>query len=172
MDIPNPKCGTCKSYWEPDDNDIKSSGLIFRNCKKSRENSIRNNIKRKCEHSKRTSKCKECGGSQICPHDVIRSSCKECEGSQICPHNKRRSRCKECGGNSICEHNKRKSECKECNLPLYLVNLQKKNINRCLKTCKLSKTKPSIEYFGCSSEYFEEFFQKKMDNFNYIMKLK
>jgi len=67
-----------------------------------------------CQHNRRRSQCKECGGSQICEHNRIRSTCKECGGSQICEHNRRRSECKECGGSQICEHNRRRSECKEC----------------------------------------------------------
>ena len=67
-----------------------------------------------CEHNKRKSRCKECGGSQICEHNKVRSHCKECGGSQICEHNKARSHCKECGGSQICEHNKQKNRCKEC----------------------------------------------------------
>ena len=137
-----------------------------------------------CEHNKRKSRCKDCGGSQICPHNREKSTCKDCGGSQVCEHNKQKSqcrdcggvsicdhnrvksKCKDCGGGSICEHSKEKSKCKECNLPLYLVGLQRKNLKRCLKLSNLSKTKPSIEYLGCSSEYFVEYFKKKMDLFN------
>ena len=68
----------------------------------------------KCEHGKRKSRCKECGGSEICEHGKRKSRCKECGGSEICEHGKRKSRCKECGGSEICEHGKQKSTCKEC----------------------------------------------------------
>ena len=67
-----------------------------------------------CEHNKRKSRCKECGGSQICEHNKHKSHCKECGGSQICEHNKYKTQCKECKGSQICEHNKHKSQCKEC----------------------------------------------------------
>ena len=67
-----------------------------------------------CEHERRRSQCKECGGSEICEHERLRSRCKECGGSEICLHGRFRSRCKECGGSEICEHNKQKSHCKEC----------------------------------------------------------
>ena len=30
----------------------------------------------KCEHGKRKSYCKDCGGSQICEHNKIKSNCK------------------------------------------------------------------------------------------------
>jgi len=68
----------------------------------------------KCEHGKRKSYCKECGGSQICEHERIKSSCKECGGSQICKHGRQKIFCKECCGSQICEHGKRKTECKDC----------------------------------------------------------
>ena len=67
-----------------------------------------------CEHSRRSSYCKECGGASICEHNKVRSSCKECGGASICEHNRIRSYCKECGGGSICEHNRQRSSCKEC----------------------------------------------------------
>ena len=68
----------------------------------------------KCEHNRRKSRCKNCGGSQICEHNRIKSTCKKCKGSQICEHNREKSYCKDCKGSQICEHNRRKSTCKDC----------------------------------------------------------
>jgi len=68
-----------------------------------------------CEHGKRKSRCKECGGSELCTHDKIKYNCKDCNGSLFCEHGNRKPQCKECGGCSICEHNVRKSYCKICN---------------------------------------------------------
>ena len=34
--VRNPKCGTCKSYWKPDETDILTSGLLAKCCKKCR----------------------------------------------------------------------------------------------------------------------------------------
>ena len=115
-----------------------------------------------CEHNKRKSVCKECGGASICEHKKRKSRCKECGGSEICEHNKTKYRCKECGGGEICEHNKRKDQCKDCNLLLCLVSLQRGSIRRMLLSENLIKTKPTIEYLGCSAEYFLEYLQKKM----------
>lgn len=56
----------------------------------------------KCEHNRRTSECRECGGSRICEHDRRKSECKDCGGSQVCHHNKIKSYCKICGGSSLC----------------------------------------------------------------------
>jgi len=38
----------------------------------------------KCEHGKRKSTCKECGGSAFCEHGKRKSRCKECGGSGLC----------------------------------------------------------------------------------------
>ncbi|KAJ3379111.1 hypothetical protein HDU80_002587 [Chytriomyces hyalinus] len=70
--------------------------------------------KKRCEHNRVPSQCKECGGSQICEHNRLRARCKECGGLHICEHNRERSTCKECGGSQICEHNRERSKCKEC----------------------------------------------------------
>jgi hypothetical protein len=56
---------------------------------------------------------------------------------------------------------------------LYLVNLQRGSIARIMKQTNIAKTKPSIEYLGCSAEYFKEYIQLKMttemnfDNIHY-----
>ena len=68
----------------------------------------------KCEHGRRKSQCKECGGSSICEHGRQKSRCKECGGVSICEHGRQKSQCKECGGSSICKHGRLKSTCKEC----------------------------------------------------------
>ena len=200
--VVNPKCSGCKSFWSPDESDIKGSGLVCKTCRRCRDYSkknkeqntcIHNKIKSRCKecggseicqhnrqksscrecggvsicpHNRIKSRCKECGGNEICQHNRQKSSCRECGGSQICPHNKRKSRCQECGGSSICQHNRRKSQCKECDLQLYLIHLQRNQIKRCINLSNLTKTKPSIEYLGCSAEYFIEYLKKKMDKFN------
>jgi len=68
----------------------------------------------KCEHGRRPSRCKECGGSGICLHGRQRTQCRDCGGGGICEHNRRRSRCKECGGNGICMHGRQGDQCREC----------------------------------------------------------
>ena len=68
--------------------------------------------------------------------------------------------------NNKCEHNKDYRNCKICNIQLYLINLQRKQLRKCLKNSNLQKTKPSISYLDCSVEYFIEYFQKKMNNWN------
>lgn len=67
-----------------------------------------------CNHDRIRSRCLECKGSEICTHDHLRITCKQCKGSSICKHDRLRSRCKECNGASICTHNCIKSQCKKC----------------------------------------------------------
>ena len=67
-----------------------------------------------CEHGRRKCRCKYCGGSDICEHSRHKSICKDCGGSQICEHGNIKSTCKDCGGASICEHDRIKAKCKEC----------------------------------------------------------
>ena len=86
----------------------------------------------KCKHEKRISRCRECGGSELCIHDRIKYACKECKGSQICEHENIKTQCKECKGCSICVHNIRKSICKECNGSEICIH--KKRKSRC-KEC-------------------------------------
>jgi hypothetical protein len=115
-----------------------------------------------CEHNRTKATCKKCGGSQICIHNIMKAVCKQCGGSSICIHNKVKSRCKECGGSEICEHQISKFDCKVCNLMKCLVSLQRKSIRRMLISGNLTKLKPTIEYLGCSGEYFSEYLKKKM----------
>jgi hypothetical protein len=65
-----------------------------------------------------------------------------------------------------CEHNKFKQACKLCNFKLYLVNLQRTQIKRCLKKSNLNKYKHSIEYLGCSIQDLIDIFEQKMKSYN------
>jgi hypothetical protein len=195
----NPKCSKCKCYFTPTDLKSSGLPFkTCQKCRTRNNNEKCEHNKRKsqcevcggseiCEHNKRKSicktcngasicihnkiksTCKACNGSQICNHNKIKSICKECKGGSICIHNKEKSKCRDCGGSSFCIHNKQKSRCKECNFKLYLVQLQRKQINRCFKNSKMNKSKHSIEYLGCSVEEFINFFQKKIEYFNSFM---
>ena len=70
--------------------------------------------RKKCEHGRQRSKCKDCGGCGICEHGHVRTRCKECGGGSICEHGRFRNVCKECGGSSICEHGRRQHYCRDC----------------------------------------------------------
>jgi hypothetical protein len=184
MDTPNPKCTRCKCYWKPDENDVKINGLVCKTCKKCRERKKKFDDENKCIHNKRKEICckcdgsafcihnkhkvicRNCNGSALCIHNKQKATCRECNGNAFCIHNKRKSRCIECDGSAFCIHNRQKSNCKDCNFKLYLVGLQRKQINRCFKQSALEKTKHSIEYLGCNPEELITIFNKKMQYFN------
>ena len=110
----NPKCNTCKTYWKPDETDIKPSGACAKSCKKCRNRQKELRLKKKCEHGKEKRHCRECGGSSYCEHNVRKGRCKECGGSSLCEHKLEKSSCVKCGGSSICEHNRERRRCREC----------------------------------------------------------
>ena len=75
---------------------------------------IWNGRKLLCEHGKRKSRCRECGGSQICEHGKRKDQCRECTPSAFCEHGKQKAQCRQCGGSQICEHGKWKAQCRQC----------------------------------------------------------
>lgn len=116
-----------------------------------------------CEHDKIRIKCVQCHGSQICEHNKIKNMCRDCNGSIFCEHKHRKYDCLLCKGKGICEHSKRKNVCSICSPQRYLVNVQRQNIYRLFnKSETLQKTTHSIEYLGCSIEYFLEYIKSKM----------
>ena len=74
--------------------------------------------------------------------------------------------------NNKCEHNKYTGKCIICNPSLYLINIQRGQIWRCLKLSTQNKTKSSIEYLGCDVDYFKDYIQKKMDIYNQTAEVK
>ena len=86
----------------------------------------------KCEHGKKKSNCKKCGGSSYCQHGKQKHDCKECGGSSFCQHGKWKRYCRECGGSSFCQHDKIKNYCKECGGVSYCQHgKQKSRCNEC-----------------------------------------
>ena len=57
-----------------------------------------------CEHGRRKSRCKDCGGSAFCEHGRQKSRCKDCGGSAFCEHGRIKSQCKDCGGTAMCSN--------------------------------------------------------------------
>jgi hypothetical protein len=115
-----------------------------------------------CKHNRQRCRCVDCNGASICQHKKQKHRCKICKGSSICDHNKMRHQCGICGGSSVCEHNRLRRSCKDCNFTGYLIQMQRNNLNRVLKSSNLEKTMPSIEYLGCNAVYFRDFIQSKM----------
>ncbi len=105
------KCTRCLVNLPKDHFSKKRSGDLYKRCTHCVEK-VRHY--RGCEHNKRRSRCKECGGSEICQHGRRRDICKECGGIGICQHGRQKHICKECNGASICQHGKERHTCKKC----------------------------------------------------------
>ena len=97
-----------------------------------------------CEHGRRRSVCKDCGGSGICEHGRQRVVCKDCGGPGICEHGRVRCQCKDCGGPGICEHGRRRSVCKDCGGSSIC---EHRRVRRECKLCK--KCKHGIKTMDC-----------------------
>ena len=99
---------------------------------------------KKCEHGRKRSVCKECGGSGICEHGRRRSQCKECGGSGICEHGRERSSCNDCGGSSMCEHGRRRRYCMDD-----LVVLGGKKLKKCGVVSHVSMSMEDFVGYSC-----------------------
>ena len=100
----------------------------------------------KCEHNKRKSNCKECGGSAYCEHNKQKRRCKECGGSDICDHDKRKARCKQCGGSEICVHNIMKQCCIKCSPEKFCIH--NRYVNRC-RDCDAGLCEHNRNIYAC-----------------------
>ena len=67
-----------------------------------------------CQHGRKKSQCRTCGGSGFCKHDRLKSRCFACGGSSFCSHGRKRSQCKDCKGSGLCVHLRQKSQCRDC----------------------------------------------------------
>lgn len=158
----NPKCNSCHCYWKPDETDVKSSGLVCKTCKRCRDKLKEKNKKYYEQNADKVKEYqKEYREQNI---DKIKEYDKKYYEKNA---DKKKEYLKEWYEKNKCEHNKGYRECKLCNLPLYLINIQRGQINRCFKLSSKNKKKSSIEYLGCDTEYFIEYFEKKMDLWNY-----
>ena len=111
-----------------------------------------------CEHNKIKSQCKDCGGGGICEHGRQRSQCKDCGGSQICEHTKIKSQFKDCGGGGICEHRRQRPSCPTCDPLGHLAGVVQSRIYTALKN---DKEMGSTEYLGCNTETFQKHIEQQ-----------
>lgn len=154
------KCGGCKTLRNINDDFEIYKGKRRKTCKECKKRREKYRDRYKCEHEKRRSQCKDCGGSQICEHGIQRGVCKVCGGSQICEHGKQRSICKVCGGSSICKHGKQRCRCKDCDLHGYLAKISR---NRIYKALKGDKDLSSEEYLGCDIKIFKKHIEDQFE---------
>ena len=158
------KCPNCRC-WRKHKKFLNDKGRLLKTCKKCRNYMREYMRKKKCEHNKQKSLCKECGGSSICEHNRQKSRCKDCGGSSICDHNRIKRQCKDCGGSSICQHNKHKPQCKDCGgSSICEHNRQKPQCKKCNDPVRIT-----IKHWISSSKRYDKK-QNKYDIVNFIDK--
>ena len=190
----NPKCTSCKRFWKPEDTDIKLSGLYLKCCKtcRNKQKQYRNDSRRNFldmntqEANSKKEKIREYKKQYRNANRKQISQCnqqyRKDNHEKLLENNRRwnnenkdkvreykkhyREIAKQHYHANKCSHERNKHQCKECNFKKYLIHLQRSRLRRCFKNSNLKKTKPSIEYLGCSAEYFMEYFKRKMDKFN------
>ena len=106
-------------------------------------------------------RCKIHTPSLFCDHGKEKYTCKDCNGTQICTHGRVKSICADCGGGSICIHNIERKVCKICNPCSHLLYIVRRRINSAMK--RIKKGKKTLEYLGCSSEFYYEYLEEKFD---------
>jgi len=67
-----------------------------------------------CEHHRRRSVCRDCGGKGLCVHDKQKHTCKQCNGASLCLHGRQTSKCVECQGTGVCDHGVQRYRCSQC----------------------------------------------------------
>ena len=110
--------------------------------------------------------CGCCDGSQICQHGNYKPRCREPEcidqAGCICPCGNLRRFCKECptGGTAYCPCGVLKSTCKVCDPLGHLIAAVRSRIHSALKQ---QKNKHSIEYLGCSWEFYKKYMEERFE---------
>ncbi len=81
-------------------------------------------------HNLRKTRCRQCGGSELCIHDKQKLHCKICGK---CSHGILKTKCLECKHYALCSHMKKRVKCRECNVNLPPVQRVKSTKKRSLK---------------------------------------
>lgn len=106
--------------------------------------------------------CACCEGSQVCPHGKQKAICMEEECIQnsggICPCGKKRYECRECNGGLYCECGKIRRNCSKCDVIGHLMSTVRQRIHDALK---YDKSKKSIEYLGCTIEFYKKYIEER-----------
>ena len=126
-----------------------------------------------CPHGKKQkSRCRECKGSAFCwteghsGFEKQKSQCRDCKGSALCwteghsGYEKQKQYCRECGGSALCKTHSKQS-CQDCDPIGNLINSLRSRVNIALKTAQLPKTKRTLEYLGCTLEFYRAYLQEK-----------
>ncbi len=121
---------------------------------------------------KRKSRCRDCKGSAFCwteghpGYEKWKHYCRDCKGSALCwteghsGFETRKRYCRECGGSALCKRHL-KQVCRECDPIGHLKSSLRSRINSGLKAAHLPKTKRTLEYLGCTLEFYRAYLQEK-----------
>jgi hypothetical protein len=108
----NKFCKICENVY-PSENCVGKKCI---ECFKLRAKPKKKYEHKKCEHSKRPTRCTICNGKEVqkCEHNKLKINCNICDGRYSCEHGKSKYICIKCIGSQICEHGKRKKLCFIC----------------------------------------------------------
>ena len=168
----NPKCVSCKSYWKPDADDVKSSGATCKTCKRCRNNNDINAERKRQEKKEYNKKYNQTHKEEKSKNRKQYYQDNKEQAKQYYKDNKE----------DIKQYNKQyrqdnKEELKECykqyyqdlkdnNPAKYLIRLQETQIANCLKKSTTAERKPAIEYLDCSPDELLNYIQIKINNWN------
>ena len=182
----NPKCTACKCYWKPDETDVKTSGLVYNTCKRCRDISKAKNQKYYQDNAEKVKqqnqKYRQENADKVKQyHQKYYHKYYQDNKDKVKQYNQKyrqenadkiKQQQQKYYQEKKCEHNKGLYRCSICDPFLYLLNLQRSSLRRCLTISNLDKTKPTIEYLGCDVVYFKDYIQKKMDIYNETAEVK
>jgi len=179
----NLKCKGCLCYWKPDETDIKSSGIVYKSCKKCREKYIKNKATIKKYRLENADKIKEYGKQYYLENtDKHNEQMKKYHLENTDKHNECMKKYRLENPDKIKEYKKQYyienadkikeyykqyySNIKENNPIKYLAVIQRTQIKRCIKLTLEGKKGNYIEYLGCSPEDFHKHIETKINNWN------
>jgi len=141
----NRRCSTCvvcqeqrialvhtkRSMETQEDGSLESSNALFGDVSDLDIVAKKKYIRKKCEHDKRKTDCKECSAGNFCIHNKTLRQCPICTPSCACEHSSRRNMCKICSPNILCPHNYRYQSCRICSPDKFCTH------NLAIKGCKI-----------------------------------
>ena len=165
----NATCLNCRQrYREPTEDELKGNfiltldGMIWCNgCIVYKKKEEFPPDKHDGTPSKRCLHCKEKGSQRRerdrCACGIKKYDCRKCGDGIFCPHSKRKNICSICTPDFHCQHDVVARNCKICSPINHLVGIVR---SRVYSVVKGKKTKSSLEYLGCSGEYYRTYLEK------------
>lgn len=174
----NPKCVSCKTYWKPDADDVKSSGATCKTCKRCREKNDIDAEKKRQERKEYNKQYYQDNKEQLNEYQKqylqnqnnkeqkkeYQTEYRQIHKEKAKEYNKQKYQNNK---EQVKEYNKQyKQNIKQNNPSRYLILLQQTQIANCLKKTNITDKKPTIEYLGCSADDLLTYIQFKINNWN------